>query len=74
MQAGKVKLVDDGEWVIRGVRYMMVPGHTPGHSVVEIHNSGKRLVVVADSWFTQVSERYVSGWNFVHARGLCTLT
>lgn len=66
MLAGRLKLVEDGEWVIRGVRYMLVPGHTPGHSVVEIYSSGKRLVVVADSWFTQVRKQYINAWNWAH--------
>lgn len=50
-----VKLVEDGEWAINGVRYMMVPGHTPGHSAIEVYSGGKRLFVVGDSWFSQVS-------------------
>lgn len=74
VETGKVKLVEHGQWVMRGVRYTIVPGHTPGHSTIEVHSAGERLFVVGDSWFSQVSVRVLLPVG-VHSReGSCALT
>eukprot|EP00177_Eucheuma_denticulatum_P007920 GFKZ01014423.1.p1 GENE.GFKZ01014423.1~~GFKZ01014423.1.p1 ORF type:complete len:328 (+),score=35.38 GFKZ01014423.1:458-1441(+) len=62
-EAGLLRTVGDGEFAMRGVRYALVGGHTPGHSVIEILNSGERLVVVGDAWFTQPDQLRHPEWT-----------
>jgi glyoxylase-like metal-dependent hydrolase (beta-lactamase superfamily II) len=48
-----VDLIDDGDEILPGVRALVTPGHTPGHtSFVITSSSGQRLVVLGDAFHT----------------------
>jgi glyoxylase-like metal-dependent hydrolase (beta-lactamase superfamily II) len=49
--AGTRTLVDDGEEIFPGVRAVVTPGHSPGHtSYVITAGSGKRLIALGDAF------------------------
>lgn len=52
---GRFTALNDGEQPLKGVTLRATPGHSPGHSVVELgdrgsDNKGKKLVVLGDQW------------------------
>jgi glyoxylase-like metal-dependent hydrolase (beta-lactamase superfamily II) len=48
-----LQLVQDGDEIIPGVRAVVTPGHTPGHtSYVVTSRTGQRLVAVGDAFHT----------------------
>jgi glyoxylase-like metal-dependent hydrolase (beta-lactamase superfamily II) len=48
---GRVDLLDVDVDVAPGVRRLGAPGHTPGHSVYEIHDLQERLLVLGDAMY-----------------------
>jgi glyoxylase-like metal-dependent hydrolase (beta-lactamase superfamily II) len=44
----QLHLVDDKEEIVRGVRAMSAPGHTPGHMAVSIVSNNKELLRLGD--------------------------
>ena len=50
-----IRLVDDGEEVVRGIRVMAAPGHTVHHIALEIQSAGKTLLNIGDAWIHPVS-------------------
>jgi glyoxylase-like metal-dependent hydrolase (beta-lactamase superfamily II) len=44
-----MKLVEDGESVLPGIRVLSAPGHTFGHVVVEIVSEAEKLLYLADT-------------------------
>ncbi|MFG1930922.1 MBL fold metallo-hydrolase [Mycobacterium sp. NPDC048908] len=47
----RIDLIDDGDEVVPGVRAVVTPGHTPGHtSYVITSTNGQRLVVFGDAF------------------------
>jgi glyoxylase-like metal-dependent hydrolase (beta-lactamase superfamily II) len=48
---GAVELIDDGDEIATGVRAVVTPGHTPGHtSYVITSRAGRRLVAFGDAF------------------------
>ena len=45
----RVTLLDRESEIVRGVRAIPAPGHTPGHMVVEVSSAGKRLLYTGDT-------------------------
>ncbi|TPJ35717.1 MBL fold metallo-hydrolase [Mesorhizobium sp. B2-8-3] len=45
------KLVDDGAEVVPGIRLMVAPGHTPGHSVYHVDAGSEQFLVSADTMY-----------------------
>ncbi|RVD57063.1 MBL fold metallo-hydrolase [Mesorhizobium sp. M2D.F.Ca.ET.185.01.1.1] len=45
------KLVDDGAEVMPGIRIMVAPGHTPGHSVYHVDAGAEQFLVSADTMY-----------------------
>jgi glyoxylase-like metal-dependent hydrolase (beta-lactamase superfamily II) len=51
--ADSIDLIEDGEEIVPGVRAVVTPGHTPGHtSYVITSSSGRRLVALGDAFHT----------------------
>ncbi|MCF6369689.1 MBL fold metallo-hydrolase [Rhizobium halophilum] len=48
LQRGRVKTFQDNEEVIAGVRSILRPGHTPGHSSIVVESGGRKLVFWGD--------------------------
>jgi glyoxylase-like metal-dependent hydrolase (beta-lactamase superfamily II) len=50
----RVEFFDDGDDIVPGVRALVTPGHTPGHtSYVITSRTGRRLIVFGDAFHTQ---------------------
>jgi glyoxylase-like metal-dependent hydrolase (beta-lactamase superfamily II) len=50
----ELELFDDGEEIVPGVRALVTPGHTPGHTAYEITSqTGRRLIAFGDAFHTQ---------------------
>ena len=49
-QAGLLMPAEDGQPLAEGVRLRHLPGHTPGHSGVEVRSGGDRLVISGDAF------------------------
>ena len=49
-EAGALELVDGDHSLTAGVRLRRLPGHTPGHQIVEIEAEGRRVVISADTF------------------------
>jgi glyoxylase-like metal-dependent hydrolase (beta-lactamase superfamily II) len=47
-RAGMIKLVEPGEEVAPGVRYIATHGHTPGHCSVAVESDGRTAVITGD--------------------------
>lgn len=45
---GRVRLIEDGDQVMPDVRVRLVPGHTPGHLLVEIGGADERILLLND--------------------------
>lgn len=50
----RVRLLEDFESPIEGVRFVPTNGHSPGHSTIEITVGGERLVCIGDTWASKV--------------------
>jgi len=48
-EAGLLDIVDPGEEIAPGLRFVSAPGHTPGHCGVEIASEGERAVYIGDA-------------------------
>lgn len=46
--AGLLDLVEDGTQVAEGIQILPAPGHTPGHSIVEITGGDRPVLVIGD--------------------------
>lgn len=40
--------LEDGQEIVPGLRAIAAPGHTPGHTCIELESGGERFVVLAD--------------------------
>ena len=49
-EAGLVEIVDGDVELTDLVRLRLLPGHTPGHQVVEVRSEGSRFIVTADAF------------------------
>jgi len=49
---GSYSLVDDEEEPVPGFVYALRPGHTPGHSIINVNLNGERIVIIGDAWFS----------------------
>ncbi len=43
-----LELIQEDKEIVPGVKMVMAPGHTPGHTLVEISSRGKRMLCIAD--------------------------
>ncbi|KAI0567002.1 MBL fold metallo-hydrolase [Gracilaria domingensis] len=60
---GDIVFVSDGTSPLPGITFLLFPGHTPGHSVVEIDVGGdKKIVCVGDAWFSQPDQLRHPEW------------
>jgi len=46
--SGKWKTFGDGEMPISGVKAVLIPGHTPGHSAYEVSDGKESLLIIGD--------------------------
>ncbi len=60
--AGLVDLVTGDEEIMDGVRLRRVPGHTPGHQVVEVR-SGNEVLVIAGDVFNHPAQIAWPDWS-----------
>lgn len=47
---------------LEGVRFLLRPGHTPGHSVIQLSFDGKSVFVLGDVWFSQPDQLRNPEW------------
>jgi glyoxylase-like metal-dependent hydrolase (beta-lactamase superfamily II) len=47
---GALRLFDDGEEVLPGVRAMPIPGHSPGHTAFVVESAGTRVIAFGDGF------------------------
>lgn len=53
----------NGTSPLPGVTFLLYPGHTPGHSVIQIDIGGDRkLMCVGDAWFSQPDQLRNPEW------------
>jgi glyoxylase-like metal-dependent hydrolase (beta-lactamase superfamily II) len=45
---GRWKTIVDGDTPVQGIRAIMAPGHTPGHTVYEIKSGDQKLSIIGD--------------------------
>lgn len=50
----RIHFVEYGDRPLPGVLFLSAPGHTAGHSAIEITSDGSRIVVSGDTWVTKV--------------------
>jgi glyoxylase-like metal-dependent hydrolase (beta-lactamase superfamily II) len=54
----KIRTIADGEEIFPGVRAIVVPGHTPGHTAFSIASRGQRLLAFGDALHSPLQVRY----------------
>lgn len=45
---GRWKTIVDGDAPVKGIRAIVTPGHTPGHTVYEVQSAGQKLLIIGD--------------------------
>ncbi|CAN8064458.1 unnamed protein product [Agarophyton chilense] len=60
---GDLVLVPDGTSPVPDVTFLLFPGHTPGHSAIQINvGGGKKIVCVGDAWISQPDQLRHPEW------------
>lgn len=76
--AGRVRLAEDGEPLAPGLRVLALPGHTPGHSGLELEHDGRHLLIVGDLVHCPDYQLRNPGWSVIYdddpARAAATRT
>lgn len=67
----RLKLLEDFESPIEGVRFVPTNGHSPGHSAIEVTSGGERLLYIGDAWVTKVSLTRFN-YGYAHAYKCCS--
>lgn len=66
-KSNRLVLVDDGESPIPKLTFRLAPGHTPGHSIIEVSVLNRPpLVACGDAWALQVSKAFDHIHTFTH--------
>jgi glyoxylase-like metal-dependent hydrolase (beta-lactamase superfamily II) len=52
--APHVRTVRDGEEIFPGVRVLLTPGHTPGHTAYVVESEGQRLIAFGDAMHSPI--------------------
>lgn len=60
---GHVTVVKNDTSPLPGVKYVLSPGHTPGHSAVIISSGNEKLVCLGDAVFSQPDQVRNPGWS-----------
>lgn len=60
----KVNVMEDTSEPFRDIKFLPSPGHTPGHTTIEVVSKGERLVIVGDAWFSQPDQVRNPDWSF----------
>lgn len=60
-----VNVVEDKSRPFKGIRFFPSPGHTPGHTTIEVMSKGERLTIVGDAWFSQPDQVRNPEWTFL---------
>jgi len=60
---GRFVKIDDGTEFTPGLKAMLAPGHTPGHSVVDIQSGSERLLHIVDLAHHQVVPLQKPAWK-----------
>jgi glyoxylase-like metal-dependent hydrolase (beta-lactamase superfamily II) len=47
--AAKMTFLKDGQDIVSGITAFAAPGHSPGHSILNIESEGKRVIAMADT-------------------------
>ena len=50
LYTGRIRLLNDRDSPICGIRAVLTPGHTPGHTSYMLRSHGKELMVVGDTF------------------------
>ena len=60
---GRITMVKNNTSPVAGVKYVLSPGHTPGHSAVTITSGDEKLVCIGDAVFSQPDQVRNPGWS-----------
>jgi glyoxylase-like metal-dependent hydrolase (beta-lactamase superfamily II) len=58
-QAGRLDLVDDDQEIAPGIRTVLLPGHTPGHSGLSIASGKAKLMHIVDTAHFPLQAEYI---------------
>jgi glyoxylase-like metal-dependent hydrolase (beta-lactamase superfamily II) len=61
--APHVRTVADGQEIFPGVRVMLTPGHSPGHTAYVISGGGRRLIAFGDAFHSPVQISHPEWWT-----------
>jgi glyoxylase-like metal-dependent hydrolase (beta-lactamase superfamily II) len=63
---GNWKTLQNGDALAEGVKIVLAPGHTPGHSVIEIESDGQKLVHIVDLAHSNVIMFHNPDWTIAY--------
>lgn len=70
--SNSLMLMESGQSPVPGFTFREVPGHTPGHMVIDVTYGTDRLIVAGDSFLTQVRnkvQKYAITYKLFHLAG-----